>query len=39
MVDSDVLVGSCACIGKAVHLAAGGQIGGVLAGFGARVVA
>lgn len=30
MVDSHVLVGSCAQIGKRVHLSAGAQIGGVL---------
>jgi 2,3,4,5-tetrahydropyridine-2-carboxylate N-succinyltransferase len=30
MVDSHVLVGSCAQIGKRVHLSAGSQIGGVL---------
>lgn len=30
MVDSHVLVGSCAHIGKKVHLSAGAQIGGVL---------
>ena len=30
MVDSHVLVGSCAQIGKKVHLSAGAQIGGVL---------
>jgi len=30
MVDSHALVGSCAQIGKRVHLSAGAQIGGVL---------
>jgi len=30
MIDSHVLVGSCAQVGKRVHLSAGGQIGGVL---------
>jgi 2,3,4,5-tetrahydropyridine-2-carboxylate N-succinyltransferase len=34
MVDSHVLVGSCAQIGKRVHLSAGVQIGGVLEPIG-----
>ena len=38
MVDSHVLVGSCAQIGDRVHLAAGVQIGGVLEPPGARPV-
>ena len=38
MVDSHVLVGSCAQIGARVHLAAGVQIGGVLEPPGARPV-
>ena len=38
MVDSHVLVGSCAQIGQRVHLAAGVTIGGVLEPAGARPV-
>ena len=38
MVDSHVLVGSCAQIGERVHLAAGARIGGVLEPPGARPV-
>jgi 2,3,4,5-tetrahydropyridine-2,6-dicarboxylate N-succinyltransferase len=38
MVDSHVLVGSCAQIGERVHLAAGVTIGGVLEPAGARPV-
>lgn len=38
MVDSHVLVGSCAQIGERVHLAAGVTIGGVLEPSGARPV-
>jgi 2,3,4,5-tetrahydropyridine-2,6-dicarboxylate N-succinyltransferase len=38
MVDSHVLVGSCAQIGKRVHLSAGVQIGGVLEPPGRRPV-
>jgi 2,3,4,5-tetrahydropyridine-2-carboxylate N-succinyltransferase len=38
MVDSHVLVGSCAQIGADVHLAAGVTIGGVLEPVGARPV-
>ena len=38
MVDSHVLVGSCAQIGERVHLAAGVTIGGVLEPPGARPV-
>ncbi len=38
MVDSNVLVGSCAQIGKQVHLSAGVQIGGVLEPVNARPV-
>src|SRR5476649_2046712 len=38
MVDSHVLVGSCAQIGARVHLAAAVQIGGVLEPAGARPV-
>jgi 2,3,4,5-tetrahydropyridine-2-carboxylate N-succinyltransferase len=38
MVDSHVLVGSCAQVGHDVHLAAGVQIGGVLEPPGARPV-
>jgi 2,3,4,5-tetrahydropyridine-2-carboxylate N-succinyltransferase len=34
MIDSHVLVGSCAQIGKRVHLSAGAQIGGVLEPIG-----
>ena len=30
MIDSNVLVGSCAYVGKKVHISAGAQIGGVL---------
>ncbi|MBN1946359.1 MAG: 2,3,4,5-tetrahydropyridine-2,6-dicarboxylate N-succinyltransferase [Bradymonadales bacterium] len=35
MIDSHVLIGSCAQIGKRVHLSAGAQIGGVLEPVGA----
>lgn len=38
MLDSHSLVGSCAQIGKRVHLSAGSQIGGVLEPIGARPV-
>jgi 2,3,4,5-tetrahydropyridine-2-carboxylate N-succinyltransferase len=38
LVDSHVLVGSCAQIGERVHLAAGVQVGGVLEPPGARPV-
>jgi 2,3,4,5-tetrahydropyridine-2,6-dicarboxylate N-succinyltransferase len=38
MVDSHALVGSCAQIGKRVHLSAGSQIGGVLEPVGALPV-
>ncbi|HSV56255.1 MAG TPA: 2,3,4,5-tetrahydropyridine-2,6-dicarboxylate N-succinyltransferase [Magnetospirillaceae bacterium] len=38
MVDSHVLVGSCAHIGERVHLSAGAQVGGVLEPVGARPV-
>lgn len=38
MVDSHALVGSCAQIGKRVHLSAGAQIGGVLEPVGAMPV-
>jgi 2,3,4,5-tetrahydropyridine-2-carboxylate N-succinyltransferase len=38
MIDSHVLVGSCAQVGRQVHLAAGAQIGGVLEPPGARPV-
>jgi 2,3,4,5-tetrahydropyridine-2,6-dicarboxylate N-succinyltransferase len=38
MVDSHVLVGSCAQIGKRVHLSAGTQIGGVLEPVGSMPV-
>jgi 2,3,4,5-tetrahydropyridine-2-carboxylate N-succinyltransferase len=38
MIDSHVLVGSCAQIGKRVHLSAACQIGGVLEPIGARPV-
>jgi 2,3,4,5-tetrahydropyridine-2-carboxylate N-succinyltransferase len=38
MVDSHALVGSCAQIGKRVHLSAGSQIGGVLEPAGAMPV-
>lgn len=38
MIDSHVLVGSCAQIGEGVHLAAGARIGGVLEPPGARPV-
>ncbi len=38
MVDSHVLVGSCAQIGKNVHLSAGVQIGGVLEPIGQKPV-
>ena len=38
MIDSHALVGSCAQIGKRVHLSAGSQIGGVLEPVGALPV-
>jgi len=38
MIDSHALVGSCAQIGKRVHLSAAAQIGGVLEPVGARPV-
>ena len=38
MVDSHALVGSCAQLGKRVHLSAGSQIGGVLEPIGAMPV-
>ena len=38
MVDSHALVGSCAQIGKRVHLSAAAQIGGLLEPAGARPV-
>ena len=38
MIDSHALVGSCAQIGKHVHLSAGAQIGGVLEPVGAMPV-
>lgn len=38
MIDSHVLVGSCAQIGKRIHIAAGVKIGGVLEPAGARPV-
>ena len=38
MIDSHALVGSCAQIGKRVHLSAGAQIGGVLEPVGAMPV-
>ena len=38
MIDSHALVGSCAQVGKRVHLSAGAQIGGVLEPVGARPV-
>jgi 2,3,4,5-tetrahydropyridine-2-carboxylate N-succinyltransferase len=38
MIDSHVLVGSCAQVGRDVHLAAGVQVGGVLEPPGARPV-
>jgi 2,3,4,5-tetrahydropyridine-2-carboxylate N-succinyltransferase len=38
MIDSHVLVGSCAQIGKRVHLSAGAQIGGVLEPVGSLPV-
>ena len=38
MVDSHALVGSCAQIGKRVHLSAAAQIGGVLEPIGAQPV-
>lgn len=38
MIDSHVLIGSCAQIGKRVHLSAGVQIGGVLEPIGNRPV-
>jgi 2,3,4,5-tetrahydropyridine-2-carboxylate N-succinyltransferase len=38
MIDSHVLVGSCAQIGKRVHLSAGAQIGGVLEPIGSLPV-
>jgi 2,3,4,5-tetrahydropyridine-2,6-dicarboxylate N-succinyltransferase len=38
MVDSHALVGSCAQVGKRVHLSAAAQLGGVLEPAGARPV-
>jgi len=38
MIDSHALVGSCAQIGKHIHLSAGTQIGGVLEPIGAMPV-
>lgn len=38
MIDSHALVGTCAQIGKRVHISAGTQIGGVLEPIGARPV-
>ncbi len=38
MIDSHVLIGSCAQIGARVHVSAGAQIGGVLEPVGARPV-
>ena len=38
MVDSHALVGSCAQVGKRVHLSAAAQVGGVLEPAGARPV-
>jgi 2,3,4,5-tetrahydropyridine-2,6-dicarboxylate N-succinyltransferase len=38
MVDSHVLIGSCAQVGKRVHLSAGAQIGGVLEPVGSMPV-
>ena len=38
MVDSHALVGSCAQVGRRVHLSAAAQIGGVLEPIGARPV-
>lgn len=38
MIDSHVLIGSCAQIGKRIHIAAGVQIGGVLEPIGDRPV-
>lgn len=38
MIDSNVLVGSCAQVGKNVHVSAGAQIGGVLEPVGALPV-
>jgi 2,3,4,5-tetrahydropyridine-2-carboxylate N-succinyltransferase len=38
MIDSHALVGSCAQIGRRVHLSAGAQIGGVLEPVGLRPV-
>ena len=38
MIDSHVLVGSCAQVGKRVHLSAGAQVGGVLEPVGALPV-
>ena len=38
MVDSHALVGSCAQVGKRVHLSAGAQVGGVLEPVGALPV-
>lgn len=38
LIDSHVLVGSCAQIGKRVHLSAGAMIGGVLEPIGSRPV-
>jgi len=38
LIDSHALVGSCAQVGKRVHLSAGAQLGGVLEPVGARPV-
>src|SRR4029079_4245566 len=38
MVDSHALVGSCAQVGRRVHLSAAAQVGGVLEPVGARPV-
>ena len=38
MIDSHALVGSCAQIGKRVHISAGAQVGGVLEPIGLRPV-
>ena len=38
MIDSHALVGSCAQVGRRVHLSAGAQIGGVLEPVGALPV-
>jgi 2,3,4,5-tetrahydropyridine-2-carboxylate N-succinyltransferase len=38
MIDSHALVGSCAQVGRRVHLSAGAQLGGVLEPVGLRPV-